>query len=286
MGTRTIEVTINDGTTDGPASVSEISLRGPGLVFTVIADAPYHNGEFPVLEEVLSNLPEETRFVIHLGDIKSGSSSVNPDTYFSDVASTLQTSTKPIFIILGDNEYNDSPDPEGYFSVWKDNFLYFDQNWSHGIGTMYQDVRPENFSFVIQDTLFVGINLVGSAIHDSDEWAERSADDLVWLQENFAQFGAETSNAVIFEHAFPGHNGYEDFETGFVDLAQDFDRPILYMMGDLHNWTLDNPYSSAPNITRVIVDRTSSLDRALHVTVDNDPDDPFAANQDIDGSFL
>ena len=58
------------------------------------------------------------------------------------------------------------------------------------------------------------------------------------------------------------------------------------MMGDLHNWTLDNPYSSAPNITRVIVDRTSSLDRALHVTVDNDPDDPFASDHDFGGLFL
>ena len=196
-GARAIEVTLNDGTTQGPAATSEVTVVGQGFEFMVIADSPYNSGDFTDLENVLSNIPAETQFVIHLGDVKSGTSSVDITTYFDDVASTLQTSTIPLFIILGDNEYNDMPDPEASLTEWKSSFMYFDQNWSHSLGVVYQDVRQENFSFVVDDTLFIGLNMVGSSIHDANEWATRSADNLVWVEDMFGQFGATASNAVL-----------------------------------------------------------------------------------------
>ena len=186
---------------------------------------------------------------------------------------------------MGDNEYNDSPDPEGNFAEWKDNFLYFDQNWTHDIDVMHQDIRPENFAFVIQDTLFMGFNMVGSWIHDADEWAERTADNLAWLQYNFEQFGATTSNAVLFEHADMGRSGYEVFETGFLEVAQDYDKPIVYFMGDLHKWSVSNPYDEAPNVTRVVVDKTTEVARVLEVGVTDDTDDPFVWDHGVDSLF-
>ena len=199
--------------------------------------------------------------------------------------STLQTSTKPLFIVLGDNEFNDMPDPAASYDAWKTNFLYFDQNWNHNLGVLYQDVRPENFSFVIDDTLFLGLNLVGSSVHDADEWATRSADDLAWVQDMFAQFGGAASNAVILAHAFSGHSGYGAFEAGFLTVAQDFQKPILYLQGDNHAWKLDNPYGDTPNITRVVLDRTGP-NSPLLVTIEDDPDDPFSSDHDFDGLFL
>ncbi len=245
-GARAIEVTVNDGTTQGPAATSDVTVVGPGFEFMVIGDSPYSSGEFTDLVDILSNIPAETQFVVHLGDVKSGSSSVDITTYFDDVATTLKTSTVPLFIVLGDNEYNDMSDPEASLTEWKSSFLYFDQNWSHSLGVVYQDVRQENFSFVVDDTLFIGLNMVGSSIHDADEWATRSADNLVWVEDMFGQFGATSSNAVLFGHATPKHSGYQDFEAGFLTIAQDFDKPILYLQGDTHTWDLVTPWSEAP----------------------------------------
>ncbi len=121
--------------------------------------------------------------------------------------------------------------------------MYFDQNWTHDIGVTYQDIRPENISFVLDDTLFVGINLVGGEIKDEDEWATRSADDLVWIEDMFLQFGDAASNAVIFAHASPSRSGYSAFKQGFISVAQDFEKPILYLQGDQHDWTLDDSYA-------------------------------------------
>ena len=102
----------------------------------------------------------------------------------------------------------------------------------------------------------------------------------------FGQFGASASNAVLFGHASPKHSGYDVFEDGFITAAQDFDKPILYLQGDSHKWDLDTaPWSEAPNITKVIIDRTGP-NPPLQVTVDNDPDDPFASDHDFGGLFL
>ena len=285
-GVRTIEVTLNDGTTEGPAATGTVSVLGPGFEFMVIADSPYNSGDFADLENVLSNIPSETKFVVHLGDITGSSGSIDPDTYFAEVASTLQTSTHPMFIILGDNEYNDQSNPEAALAGWKDSFLHFDQNWSHSLGVEYQSVREENFSFVIDNTLFIGLNMVGSSVHDSDEWATRTADNLDWVEDRFAVHGTAASNAVLFGHASPTKSAYATFETGFLTVAQDFDKPILYLQGDSHTWALDTPWSEAPNITKVIVNKTNGSNDPLQVFVDNDPNDPFDSDHNFGGEFL
>ena len=70
------------------------------------------------------------------------------------------------------------------------------------------------------------------------------SDNLVWVEDMFAQHGASASNAVLFGHASPTRSGYEDFEAGFLTVAQDFDKPILYLQGDSHTWDLDTSFSS------------------------------------------
>ena len=65
----------------------------------------------------------------------------------------------------------------------------------------------------------------------------------------------------------------QQFGEDFVAAAQNFGKPILYMMGDDHSWVLDNPYNDAPNVTRVTVEQGVP---SVRVTISNDPTDPFA----------
>ena len=91
---------------------------------------------------------------------------------------------------------------------------------------------------------------------------------------------------MLFGHASPKKSGYEDFEAGFLTVAQDFDKPILYLQGDTHKWDLDTPWSEAPNITKVIVNKTNGSNDPLQISVNSDPDDPFASDHDFGGFFL
>jgi len=81
--------------------------------FCVIADVPYTDRDFVNLKnQLLYNTPEDCEFLIHLGDIKNSSSRCD-DARFQRVEQVLTSSPIPLFMILGDNEWNDCPHNAG-----------------------------------------------------------------------------------------------------------------------------------------------------------------------------
>ena len=73
------DVTIRATNTDNPALVLDKTFTiavddVPEFSFTAIADSPYRSREFSSVADYLADLPQESQFVVHLGDIKSGSS--------------------------------------------------------------------------------------------------------------------------------------------------------------------------------------------------------------------
>ena len=90
--------------------------------------------------------------------------------------------------VPGDNEYNDCPDPAAALTLWHDTLLDFEtsnSDWQLPFTLSRQEPDyPENFAFLYENILFVGINLVGGTIHDADEWAARLAADLAWIDSN------------------------------------------------------------------------------------------------------
>ena len=285
IGDRSISVTVNDGTSDSTAAVSTVSVTNipasNDFKFWAIGDTPYSSAHEAALSQYLNAIPEGVQFVSHIGDIWSGSVTNPTLSQYQNVSNLLQQSSVPVFIVPGDNEYNDTVNPTQSWSYWASTFTYFDQNWQHSFQVNYQTGRLENYSFVANDILFIGINLVGGTIHDSNEWATRSADDLAWIQANFGQFGSQVGSAVIFAQASPNRSGYTNFKNGLINAAQDFSDPILFVQGDSHKWLLDKPYSTAPNFTRVIIDSTGTDAAPLLVTVSNDPTNPFSFDHDF-----
>lgn len=252
--------------------------------FWVIADTPYNTSHSAALADYFANVPDDVSFIIHLGDIRSGSASSTDLSDYEDVADLLKQSPVPVFIIPGDNEYNDTDNPAFAWQTWQDNFLRFDQNWAHGITVSYQDVRPENFAFVIDGTLYIGINLVSGRIHDAAEWAERQADDLAWIQDNFALYGDLASSAVIFGHASPQKSGYSTFSAGLAQAAAAFADPIVYFMGDVHKWGYSQPYASAPNMTLISLPQTSASAPPLTVSTASSVPYPFSFDHAFSGA--
>lgn len=241
------------------------------VTFYAMGDVPYAPAEDVLLPKQIAELPDDADFVIHVGDIKRGLPLCTEGVY-QKVARMLGESAVPVFIIPGDNEWNDCFNPAQAWEYWDRHFMKFDERWKHGLKVSRQKVREENFAFVKGNVLFVGLNIVGGRVHDAQEWKLRHAGGLDWVKKNLDRFGDEVSSLVVFGHAKPArvHN---DFFELFSKLAIGFDKPVLYLHGDGHKWIYDRPFE-AKNILRVEVDQGGKAP-PLKVQVTNDPEVPF-----------
>ncbi len=237
------------------------------LTFYVMGDVPYAPQEDLLLPKQIAELPEDGAFVVHLGDIKRGFTPCSSGVY-EKVSGMLRKSKAPVFIIPGDNEWNDCLFPSAAWAHWERTFMRFDQNWQHKLPVFRQLEREENFAFTQNNILFLGINLVGGRVHDAEEWKLRHQQNATWTQQNIDRCGDELRGIVLFGHAHPKpiHN---DFFDSFSEQAQAFGKPILYLQGDGHSWINDTPFE-AKNIQRIQVDQGGKAP-PLKVTVTRNP---------------
>lgn len=241
------------------------------VTFYAMGDVPYAPGEDVLLPQQVAKLPKDGEFVIHVGDIKSGKTACDEAVY-QKISGMLGKSVSPVFIIPGDNEWNDCMKPAEAWKFWDQYFMRFDRRWQHRLPVFRQLEHEENFSFVKGNVLFVGVNVVGGRIHDAAEWKQRHAETLDWVRRNLKRSGETVSSMVIFGHAKPAAK-HDDFFGPFNEDAKKFNKPILYLHGDGHRWIYDRPFA-AKNILRVQVDQ-GGIAPPLQVIVTDDATNPF-----------
>lgn len=250
-------------------------------LFTVIGDVPYSDDQRDGLIAMIDahNTTATSEFVVHVGDIKPGADACD-ETVYEDVSGLLKNLETPTFVVLGDNEYNDCENPEDALELWNQYFLHFNENWEFPHTVEYQEERPENFAWVENGVLFVGLNLVGSSVHDQTEWDRRLADDADWVEAQLDTHGENIEASVLFGHANMTEIGPEKFKS-FTDRfrasAKAFGKPVLYMQGDGHFWFVNRPWPEQ-NILRVQIEGGAN---AVQVTVDPNLEEPFVFNREF-----
>jgi hypothetical protein len=184
----------------------------------------------------------------------------------------------PAFVVPGDNEWTDCIDPVQAWTWWTTYFLGFEQSFCGAPAVESQSVRPENFAFVENGVLFIGINHVGGVNQDPVEQAARLLDDANWVLQQMQGKASVVRAAVIFAQESPR---VEPFETPFRAAAAAFGKPVIYIHGDNHEWKHDFPFSE-PNIMRVQVERGVLAEPPIRVTVtmDQDPTGAFVVERD------
>jgi len=260
----------------------EEAAIAPPVLFTVIGDVPYNETQRIALNSIVSdhNAKSQSEFIIHVGDIKPGSEPCNEQVYV-DVSSMLEKFEVPTFIILGDNEFNDCENPEEGLQFWNDYFFHFNEKWQFAHAVAYQEERAENFTWTENEILFIGINLVGSRVHDADEWSTRLSHNAHWVAQLLEDNKNNTKAAVIFAHANIVNFGTAKFRA-FTDVfrasAAEYAQPVLFLHGDGHNWIQDRPWTEQ-NILRVQINGGGE---AVQVTVDTAKENTFS----FDTQFL
>jgi hypothetical protein len=232
--------------------------------FSVMGDIPYGEDEIPVLDGYVEqhNASSASAFLVHVGDIKSQGDPCDAQVYDS-VAAQLRKLDVPVFVLVGDNEWNDCPDPDEAWALWSAAFVGFYGNFE---GVETQEGRRENFAFVRSRTLFIGFTMTGGAVHSEEEWADFQADASLWVGGQLTQHGSDVDAMVLFMHAKP-RSDHDPFIDALVPAVAAFDRPVLLVHGDGHSWIEDKPYEDAPTLTRIQVEAGGDAP-PLQVTVD------------------
>lgn len=249
------------------------------VTFSAMGDGPYKTADWNRLRHQIGheNRAAKAKFVIHVGDIASGTDAL-PESRYTRVAEILKGSKAPLFIIPGDNEWNDLDNPEIGWGYWVKHYtdfeLHFDVPWT----VERQDIRRENFAFVLDGVLFVGINLVGGTVHDKEEWRVRQEQDAEWVRAQFNTHGKEVRAAVILGHAQPNEKHNAFFEPTIPVIAA-FGKPVLYLHGDGHVWQKEKGWR-APNLWRVQVDQIGK-GPPVRVTVTEKPKKPFRFDRQL-----
>lgn len=285
----------------------------PAIVtFTAMGCGPYNAAAEKALVRYmqLENQDPRSQFLIHLGDIVTGAKRDWPQSQYAHIAAMLRKDNKiPTFIVPGDNEWNDLLDPDTGWKNWTKHFMNYDRQWTFGPQVMRQAARPENFAFVLNGVLFIGINKVGGRIHDEAEWTTRLKQNAQWIDEHLAMRKGQVRAAVILAQATaetrvnvpiepapapPPAAGAQAkaqdtkpaviptrtinldpyFLTPLKASARKFEKPILYLHADGHKW-FHVQGRWEPNILHVQLDLLDPYFPPAQVTVTFDPKTPF-----------
>jgi hypothetical protein len=274
-------------------------LVGPAperFQFGLIGDVPYNAIETTLFRQLLTSLDAlPLAFVVHVGDLKSGSSSC-ADDMLSGRRALLDRSAHPLVFLFGDNEWTDCHQSKaGAFDplerLRRLRVLFAAGAESLGrqrIPLERQDESyPENVRWRAGGVRFVGLHVVGSGNNrgrtpEMDrEYEARTRANLRWLEQSFAVAREEEALGVVvlfqadprFDLA-PGSAGRRGFDETLAALEKEvraYPRPVALLHGDSHRYRVDHPLADLERFTRVI---TFGSPYVRYVLVTVDAEDP------------
>jgi hypothetical protein len=176
-----------------------------------------------------------TSFAVHLGNIQDASITKCEESQYETVADMLeQASPVRMFVVPGEEDWNNCPDPDFSSEVWSDNFLNFDMRWDDvkdaiPFEVMRQPEELENWAFRHAGVLFLGLNVVNGKVPDADEFMERNENNYQWFSRSCKHYEDTIRSIVVFANARPGLQQNANFFAQFEDFMRNFDRPLLYV---------------------------------------------------------
>jgi len=256
---------------------SSVSLAAGGFSFALIGDQEYDASQealFPNLREDIGR-DASIRFVIHDGDIKSGSSLCTDEIYQTRY-NDFNAFAVPFIYVPGDNEWTDCHrtkaggyDPLERLNKLRSVFFKFEDPMTLGAKKMplkrQSKEFPENVTWASGGVTFVGLNIPGSNngltattnnTYDAAmkaDYDKRNAANLAFLKSAFdsAKKTSKLGLMVIIQanpwDAIPTTEltGFQDFLTLLESETRAFGKPVVLVHGDSHYFRIDKPLPNA-----------------------------------------
>ena len=237
--------------------------------FAVLGDAPYYGWEeiqFPrVLKELDAN---DVAWVLDIGDIFWRPCT---DEHYQWVLDRLNALRHPVIYTPGDNESFDcwEPGSGGYAPLGRFARIrqIFFTHPTHSLGSVAMPLTSQGGEFVENarwshaGIVFATVDVIGSRNGMKPFPARTAADDAgsrrrteaaaAWVRETFAEAKSANASAVVigfhanFGFEEPATNAYRQAYEPFIltleEEAERFQRPVLIVHGDGHEYMIDHP---------------------------------------------
>ena len=302
--------TLSAGATACGAKPVNAGSKNP-LSIAVIGDTPYGEEQIAAFPELVDdvNADPKVRLVLHLGDVKSGSSRCS-DERFQTSLRLYETFKDPLVLTPGDNEWTDCHRaaaggylPTERLAAVRETFYPQPGRTLGGrpMRVLTQADEP-GFEAFVENQLWMRSQVVFSAVHvvgsrndlapwfgsaeteqqrepRLEEYRTRLAADLAWLDRTFATARREGAEGVVIAmqadtFARPPE-GFEEIIERIEDRARQFGGPVLLLQGDTHTYKVDRPLTGAPNVTRIVVEGETA-DEWLRLRIDPRADELFS----------
>jgi hypothetical protein len=230
-------------------------------------------------------------FTVHVGDIQKPARSFCAESAFFEVSQYLLSGPLPTFVLPGDNDWADCPDPYTALGYYHKYFDYFEQQWTTTtvprMAVEYNATYPEMWRFTYNEILFISIQLIDSKdLLTLADWNARMQADIQWVK---TALGTSTPPAVIiFGQGQVGNETKEFFEgiqPAFAGIRST--TPVMYIHGDGHKWDLNDKIQTQlnwPTFIDVQVDQGAFADPII-VEFSVDPYAPLTQEHDLQYVF-
>jgi len=274
-----------------PALIATLSLSCAQSVmadqnefsFALIGDVPYKvspGQDYPPFDNLIKDVNEEEdlKWVLHAGDIKSGSTPCS-DALFEDRLIRYNKFDIPFVLTPGDNGWTDCHrvsagefQPLERLARFREIF-YAKPGYTIGGTTMQVSTQadiigyeefPENVRWVEQGVIFATLHVVGSenglrdfdpassakrTIADDEEVVRRTQAVLNWIDTTFELAKSEHAAGVfLLMQANPGlerrpgkHTGFEAILANIESHVKQYNKPVVLAHGDSHYFREDKP---------------------------------------------
>ena len=307
------------------------------LTFAVMGDLPYTFWQRAMFGRFIEALSTDAalQFAIHLGDIKMGDTPCS-DAYYHSIRTAFNRYEGALMYTPGDNEWTDCHEgaqprhpverlgalrriffhPPGQSLGRRPRQVQTQVQESHGLRTGLVENQAWTATGIVFGLLHVpGSNNglapwtpgVGDRSEQMREFATRLAADLAWLQTLFALAAEREAAALVlgmqadmWDVSEPPERleGYTLIVQTLARLAIAYDRPVLLLQGDSHDFLIDKPLlngdplhgvqTPVPGLTRVVVQGGGAhlLLEYLRVTINIDNDPPFLFERVVPSVFM